>query len=52
MVVVTHEVRFARHVSDTVVMVHEGRIVEEAPPEEFFDDPKSDATRQFLKHVI
>jgi ABC-type polar amino acid transport system ATPase subunit len=52
MVVVTHEVRFARHVADTVVMFHEGRIVEEATPEEFFDDPKSDATRQFLKHVI
>jgi ABC-type polar amino acid transport system ATPase subunit len=51
MVVVTHEIRFARHVADSVLMMDDGRIVEEAPPEEFFASPKEERTQRFLALV-
>jgi putative glutamine transport system ATP-binding protein len=51
MVVVTHEMRFAQHVATSVLMMDEGRIVEEAPPEEFFASPKEERTRRFLALV-
>jgi polar amino acid transport system ATP-binding protein len=51
MVVVTHELRFAHHVASSVLMMDEGRIVEEAPPDEFFSAPKEARTRQFLALV-
>jgi polar amino acid transport system ATP-binding protein len=51
MVVVTHELRFAHHVASAVLMMDEGRIVEEAPPEVFFSAPKADRTRRFLALV-
>jgi polar amino acid transport system ATP-binding protein len=51
MVVVTHELRFAHHVASSVLMMDEGRIVEEAPPEEFFSTPKEERTRRFLALV-
>jgi polar amino acid transport system ATP-binding protein len=51
MVVVTHELRFAQHVARTVLMMDEGRIVEEAPPDEFFSAPKEERTRRFLALV-
>ena len=51
MVVVTHELRFAQHVAGAVLMMDEGRIVEEAPPEEFFSAPREDRTRRFLALV-
>jgi putative glutamine transport system ATP-binding protein len=51
MVVVTHELRFAQHVARAVLMMDEGRIVEEAPPDEFFSAPKEDRTRRFLALV-
>ncbi|HET7146023.1 MAG TPA: amino acid ABC transporter ATP-binding protein [Gaiellaceae bacterium] len=51
MVVVTHEMRFAHHVADSVLMMDEGRIVEEAPPDEFFSSPREDRTRRFLALV-
>ena len=51
MVVVTHELRFAHHVASSVLMMDEGRIVEEAPPDEFFSAPKQDRTRRFLALV-
>jgi ABC-type polar amino acid transport system ATPase subunit len=51
MVVVTHELRFAHHAADSVLMMDQGRIVEEAPPEEFFSRPKEDRTRRFLALV-
>ena len=52
MVVVTHEMGFAREVADRVVFMADGKIVEEAPPAEFFDDPKTDRAQQFLKCVL
>jgi polar amino acid transport system ATP-binding protein len=51
MVVVTHELRFAHHVASSVLMMDEGRIVEEAPPEQFFSAPKEERTRRFLALV-
>jgi glutamine transport system ATP-binding protein len=51
MVVVSHELRFAHHVASSVLMMDEGRIVEEATPEEFFSAPKQERTRRFLSLV-
>ncbi len=51
MVVVTHEMRFAHHVASSVLMMDEGRIVEEAPPDEFFSAPKEERTQRFLSLV-
>jgi polar amino acid transport system ATP-binding protein len=51
MIVVTHEMGFAREVADRVVMMDAGKVVEEAPPEIFFTAPKSDRTRAFLARV-
>jgi polar amino acid transport system ATP-binding protein len=51
MVVVTHELRFAHHVAGAVMMMDEGKIVEEAPPDEFFSAPKEERTRRFLALV-
>jgi ABC-type polar amino acid transport system ATPase subunit len=51
MVVVTHELRFAQHVAGAVLMMDEGKIVEEAPPDEFFRAPKEERTRRFLALV-
>ena len=51
MVVVTHEMNFARRVSNRVVFMADGRIVEEGEPNEFFDHPKSDRARDFLASI-
>ncbi len=51
MVVVTHEMGFAREVADTVVMMDEGRIVEQSEPDRFFENPKQARTRDFLARV-
>ncbi len=48
MVIVTHEMEFAREVSDRVIFMDGGVIVEEGPPEEVFGNPKEERTRQFL----
>ena len=52
MLVVTHEMGFARDVSDRVLMFDEGRIVEEAPPDKLFSDPEQPRTREFLRAVL
>jgi polar amino acid transport system ATP-binding protein len=49
---VTHEMGFARDVSDRVLMFDQGRIVEEATPEKLFSDPEQPRTREFLKAVL
>ena len=51
MVVVTHEMEFARAVSDQVVFLEKGKLIEQAPPEEFFTCPKSERVQQFLQTV-
>ena len=50
MIIVTHEMTFAREVSDHVIFMNEGRILEEGTPSEVFDHPKEERTRQFLRH--
>ncbi|HVO87035.1 MAG TPA: amino acid ABC transporter ATP-binding protein [Casimicrobiaceae bacterium] len=51
MVVVTHEMSFARRVGDWVAVFDAGRIVEEGPPQQIFDAPRTDRTRDFLSHL-
>ena len=51
MVVVSHELRFAHHVASSILMMDEGRIIEEAPPDEFFSAPRHERTRRFLALV-
>lgn len=52
MVVVTHEMGFAKDVADRVIFMDGGKIVEEGTPEEMFTNPAEDRTREFLKKVI
>ncbi|MCL7465077.1 ATP-binding cassette domain-containing protein [Phaeovulum sp. NW3] len=51
MIVVTHEMAFAREVSTRVVFLHEGRVAEQGPPEQMFTDPQSDAFRRFIAKI-
>ena len=51
MVVVTHEMGFAREVADRVIFMEDGVVVEEGTPEEVFDHPKSERTKDFLGHI-
>jgi polar amino acid transport system ATP-binding protein len=52
MIVVTHEMGFAREVADRVVMMDDGAIIEEAPPKEFFAQPENDRTKRFLSKIL
>jgi glutamate transport system ATP-binding protein len=52
MIVVTHEMGFARHAARRVVFMADGELVEEAPPAEFFANPRSDRARDFLSKVL
>jgi glutamate transport system ATP-binding protein len=52
MVVVTHEMGFARHAANRVVFMADGQLVEEAEPTEFFANPKSDRARDFLSKIL
>ncbi|MEB8386797.1 amino acid ABC transporter ATP-binding protein [Rhodobacteraceae bacterium KMM 6894] len=52
MIVVTHEMGFARSVADRVILLDEGRIVEENTPEAFFEHPEHERTREFLKKIV
>jgi len=51
MVVVTHEIGFARRVAGRVLMMDVGEIIEDAPPEEFFGNPQHERTRRFIEAV-
>src|SRR5438093_1018752 len=51
MVVVSHELRFAHHVASAILMMDEGVVIEEAPPERFFSAPEHERTRRFLALV-
>jgi len=48
MIIVTHEMDFARDVADRIIFMDEGLIVEQGPPEELFGNPKEERTKQFL----
>ena len=52
MIVVSHEMGFAREVSQRIIFMDFGTILEEAPPEEFFKNPKHDRAKQFLKQIL
>ncbi|WP_407289149.1 amino acid ABC transporter ATP-binding protein [Streptomyces sp. BP-8] len=52
LIIVTHEIGFAREVADQVVFLDEGRIVEQGPPTELLDHPKHERTRDFLSKVL
>jgi polar amino acid transport system ATP-binding protein len=52
LIVVTHEIGFAREVADTVVFMDGGRIVEQGPPDEVFDNPSHERTKAFLSKVL
>ena len=51
MIVVTHEMGFAREVADRVIFMDKGYIVEEGTPKEIFETPKNDRTKEFLSRV-
>lgn len=52
MVVVTHEMGFAKEVGDRVLFMDEGKVLEEGSPKELFDDPKQERTKDFLRKVL
>ncbi|MFJ7744905.1 amino acid ABC transporter ATP-binding protein [Peribacillus sp. NPDC097295] len=52
MVVVTHEMSFAREVGDWIVFMHNGRVIESGPPAEFFTNPKEERTKEFLQTTV
>ena len=52
MVVVTHEMGFAREVASRVIFMDDGQIREEAPPEEFFEHPKDERLKEFLSKIL
>jgi glutamate transport system ATP-binding protein len=52
MVVVTHEMGFARHAANRVVFMADGQLVESAAPEEFFAHPKTDRAKDFLSKIL
>lgn len=52
MLVVTHEMGFAKAVADRVIFMDEGEIIEQAPPGDFFTNPKNERTKAFLKQIL
>lgn len=52
MVVVTHEMGFAKEVADWIVYMHDGEIIERGTPDQFFNNPKEERTKEFLKTTM
>jgi len=52
MIMVTHQMGFAREIADRVCFFYEGKIAEQAPPDQFFDNPRNERTREFLSAVF
>lgn len=52
MIVVSHEMQFAREVADRVVFMDEGRVIEQGPPDELFTNPQDERTQRFLRKVL
>ena len=52
MLVVSHEMGFAKAAADKVVFMDEGHIIETGPPAQFFEDPREERTKKFLKHIL
>ena len=51
MIIVTHEMEFALHVADRIIFFADGVIEEDAPPADFFNNPKSQKTASFIRHA-
>ena len=52
MLCVTHEMGFARSVADRVIFMADGKIIEQAPPQQFFSNPQNEKTRNFLGQIL
>ena len=52
MLMVTHQMGFAREISDRVCFFYEGKIAEQGPPDQFFDNPQNERTAEFLSAVL
>ena len=52
MIIVTHEMEFARDVSDRVIFMDKGVIAEQGSPEQIFENPKEERTKEFLKRLL
>jgi polar amino acid transport system ATP-binding protein len=52
MIMVTHQMGFAREISDRVCFFYAGKIAEQGTPDQLFDDPQNDRTKQFLRAVL
>ena len=52
MMIVTHEIRFAKEVSDTVSFLHEGKVIESGPPGEIIDNPREIETIKFMERSL
>ena len=52
MIIVTHEMGFAREVADRILFLDEGKVIEDSPPREFFIQPKQERARQFLEKIL
>ncbi|MCI1010116.1 amino acid ABC transporter ATP-binding protein, partial [Pseudomonas oryzihabitans] len=52
MLCVTHEMGFARKVADRIIFMDQGQIIEEARPDEFFDNPRQPRAREFLSQIL
>jgi general L-amino acid transport system ATP-binding protein len=52
MIVVSHEMGFAREVADRMIMFDEGTIIEEGPPSQIFDNPQEERTKLFLSQIL
>jgi len=52
MVIVTHEMKFAREIADRIIFIDQGAVVEEGPPDQVLDAPRHERTRSFLKRVM
>jgi len=52
MLVVSHEMGFTRQVADRVIFMDQGVIVEDGPPEQIFENPREERTRQFLRQIL
>ena len=52
MVVVTHEMGFAKEICDEIIFMAEGKVVEQAPPDKFFSNPDTDRAKNFLSKVL
>ena len=48
MLIVTHEMQFARAVADRILFLEGGKLIEDAPPEEFFENPRTERAKRFL----